>query len=732
MAITVTLPVETVSGLNASIEPGGSLDPNTTYYYIVVAYDNQYISPASGRLSCHSPISEEKSFTTTTSGLSAHITWSNASGASNYQVLVTTTSGNYTNTGGFGTIPEGIGTTMTDGPTGYTVTALSTETWMFHSIQMVNNLPNNLSKEIGTIRVEFTGEDTYDLDDVYDAIVSAGYSDYVYYDGFNFTLKGWLTATSHSDSGSLVVEKKRITFIKGGIQIYGCPNYEMRFGRWISETVGADYMYGCSIDAQNSRYPILAGYDNIKFYGSLVSHGFSKITTQAENLSNAYYTGGSQQYFYQNTENFRDSILGGAFRGNSSDVYDLKFGQGNNFSNVNHVRCKITNTANMPYSAGLGFFYSCDIYDTVLNYYTFRDGNPDWTAMYDCSFPLFSASDYKATAPYMRFSNLASDYLYSPNYWDIYYSVVATVLDSYGYPLSNVEVNIVDKDNNNVTIIEHDDTYDRITTGTTYDGVVSTDGEGKIDYYIQSYKTYHNPENTAYTESYDSLTDYYYPFKITFSKNGYESYTVTLNELLERTELLVTLSQTPEESIPFLPLPSGYTGELTGPLSPEGGIGGDNPLGGELQVNIGLDEIDLRNAIHGAYMGKEVNVPETVVEGQTVRVETVTKLMSEVLDSVGQANTKLMAEAFAEEIVSHIKDYAATVGATDEILFINSNVQSVIDGTNSGFDILGSFCAGLPGGQGLTTSMQTVTQALNAVKTDLADKNSTNMSNNID
>jgi len=192
----------TPSGLESTLQTGGSLDVDTTYYYIVMAFDAYDCSPNAQTnywLCFHSPISEESSFTTSGTELSALINWANVDGATNYQILISETSGNYTNSRMYGTVAENLGT-ISDGGTGYTVTALGTDTWAHHSCQIVNNLPNNLNKDLGIIDVALSGTETHDLKDLYDAIVSAGFSDYVYYDGVQFTLKGSITSTG-TDAG---------------------------------------------------------------------------------------------------------------------------------------------------------------------------------------------------------------------------------------------------------------------------------------------------------------------------------------------------------------------------------------------------------------------------------------------------------------------------------------------------------------------------------------------------
>jgi hypothetical protein len=120
--ITVTVPVSTPTGLQSTLLDGGSLEAETTYYFIVIAYDYNVYSPNSTYQNYHSAISEESSFVTTATKKSVKINWINSAGATRYQILVTKVSGDYTGSAGYGTAEETLGS-ITSGVTGYTITA---------------------------------------------------------------------------------------------------------------------------------------------------------------------------------------------------------------------------------------------------------------------------------------------------------------------------------------------------------------------------------------------------------------------------------------------------------------------------------------------------------------------------------------------------------------------------------------------------------------------------------
>jgi len=544
MAITVTLPVATPTNLSSVLVEGGSLDASTQYYYVVIAFDTQYISPVSFTRFCyHSPISAEGTFTTDITNKSVTIKWDDSAGATRYQVLLTKVSGDYTDSGGYnvdGT--EDIGD-ITTGVTGVTITAESTSTVLFHSTQLVNALVGSIDRDLGTIKVDFADGGTgWDLQDIYDAIDGAGLGAYVNWDGTRLILKGWIVS-SGTDSGSFTVTKKSLVFIRGGIHC-GNPNFTMRFGVWTSDAIGANVAEGCHIDIQHSRYPIRSAYSGLlQIYGSLVSFGYTRITTLSENLSNVYYTGNGQVYFSNYVDEMKDSILGVRGRSVTGDIIDLKWGQGNNWGNGNHIRLNIYNSVNMPYYAG-GKFYACtfNTYSSRLRSYIFPgSGYSHYTDFYDCLFPNYPGG--MITEDYWRWGGLTVDILTSPFYYDFNYTLKLKIIDIDSNPIVGATVSMTDKDNNLVTWIEGDGTYNNLVTGTTYATDRTTDANGEIEYYVKSYKLTLDPENTEYpnSDNYTIKTNSY-PFTLTVSKSGYSSVMIKGIEFAEKKDWIVKLS----------------------------------------------------------------------------------------------------------------------------------------------------------------------------------------------
>jgi hypothetical protein len=83
MSINVSLPLIAPSGLQATVQAGGTI-PVGAYDYVVVAFDDDDQSPwaeYSNQLAFHSPISETGNFTTTSGNQSVLINWTNVTGA---------------------------------------------------------------------------------------------------------------------------------------------------------------------------------------------------------------------------------------------------------------------------------------------------------------------------------------------------------------------------------------------------------------------------------------------------------------------------------------------------------------------------------------------------------------------------------------------------------------------------------------------------------------------------
>jgi len=103
------------------------------------------------------------------------------------------------------------------------------------------SLPGNISGWLGTIRVDISGNET--LQSIYDAIVAAGFGDYVYKDSSIFAIKGTLRVASGT-TGSLTIINTVIYIIEGTIA-NDSTSFTWQFGSYDATTDTASS--GCKI-----------------------------------------------------------------------------------------------------------------------------------------------------------------------------------------------------------------------------------------------------------------------------------------------------------------------------------------------------------------------------------------------------------------------------------------------------------------------------------------------------
>ena len=102
----------------------------------------------------------------------------------------------------------------------------------------------------------------------------------------------------------------------GGVHCGGSA-YILRFGRWTSDNVGANYYYGCNLDFQGYRYRLRANIAGVlQVYGCRVSAGDSRINLRYLSHHLSPVIGIQQQMilgYY--ADEIRDSIVAQKYRG---------------------------------------------------------------------------------------------------------------------------------------------------------------------------------------------------------------------------------------------------------------------------------------------------------------------------------------------------------------------------------------------------------------------------------
>lgn len=567
MSITVTLPLSAPTGLTATPAAGGSLDASTTYYYKIIAFDTQYYTALNPSYrGYHSPASEEGTFDTDGTNKSATIEWTNSTGHTantRYQILLTKASGDYTAAGGYSTTTDVVSNTFTTGEAGgYLITTENTGIYAIHSINLVNDFPFGMDKEIGMIKVAVDDESLgynatylykYGLEQIYQAIVSAGFSDYVQWDGINFVLKGYIEMTG-SNATYIDLRNVKLWFPRGGVIFTNThANSYFRLGVWVDDYQGGSGVYKGGLYLYQGRYPLYSNQDGkLKIYGCDVDVASIGTENQlagfaAETLSVSSYIGGSQTYLTAAIDEIKGCNLGLNIRGVTSEVKDMKTGIGNNWHNTDTYRMIVTANRTAAYTTNARIYATKWV--TVLTtsagmrMYVPAAGTTFSTLLYDPEFTYYkqtTGTNLPPTWMYMtNYGNVTSD-----SYWETYHSVIFTVNDSTGTPIQDVNIKMTDQYGNSALWVEHDGTFDRTITGNEYTTPRTTDANGHIDYYVKAYKINLDPTNTeadAYCENYIK-TDYY-PFKIELSKSGYLVKEMVLTELTDKTYITATMDR---------------------------------------------------------------------------------------------------------------------------------------------------------------------------------------------
>ena len=227
MAVTI-LKLDPPTNVIATLQSGGTLLANTTYYVRVTARTqiNYYWVK-----NLTSNPSVEISFTTDSINRSALITWTNPIPPTGHSVLAfavysSTISNDYYRK------RHGVVNGVTCTTNSYLISAPATTTGLdsFSTFPSSYNLPANLNKELGNVMVNITGTNT--LQTIYNAFIAQGFSDYIFYDKTTFYCKGGLYIDG-TTSGSLIEAGKVIAFLQGGI-INLNPNCNVVFGQYVN------------------------------------------------------------------------------------------------------------------------------------------------------------------------------------------------------------------------------------------------------------------------------------------------------------------------------------------------------------------------------------------------------------------------------------------------------------------------------------------------------------------
>jgi hypothetical protein len=225
MAVIITK-VDKPINVQAQLQSGGNLLPNTKYYVRVIGRTRDftyYNYVSSGDMT--TPPSDEISFTTDNTNKKAYITWNAVVGCIYYNVYCRAEGETYE--GDWAGKKCGASVTNTCNTNSYTITDPAVGVGL-DILGFLGKLPYKLSKESGMILVAFTG--TVTLQDIADALDAAGLSNNYYYDSHcNFCMHGSIYQPAAGGVGYMFLTDHTI------IMIHGCiasdnPSSIIRFG----------------------------------------------------------------------------------------------------------------------------------------------------------------------------------------------------------------------------------------------------------------------------------------------------------------------------------------------------------------------------------------------------------------------------------------------------------------------------------------------------------------------
>jgi len=506
--VTITPPLPTPENVAANLQEGGDLLPDTTYYVRVTAQtgaSNGYYRGYNVYWIRQSAPSIEINFTTNDTHKSANITWNDVIGSTATNVYVSNISMNYYKR--FCSNAVGCATVRSL-DNYYLVSTSCVQDGLnpFSALQNTKYLPFNISKELGNIWVSMNGTNT--LDSLYTDIVSQGYGDFVYYDGFHFALKGGIRVLGTA-TGSFIVEKKYLINFEGGITNEN-PNFVMSFGTYNN---GRSYD-GCVLVIPGESSIRLT---NINLYGSL--------------LTNAFYN--SAYYYDTPTPNFIPAL-------SNSIIHDVTFdgvgigrimsvaypGISNINLNTGGYPSWRNESSNVKITGGFLYIFDSNIFNYGLPY--FREWEHNVVSAYHIRTAAWGQSgepikiyDSTYTVSTVTTTNNLPIISYtgdSNRIFQVYNSMSLKITDENGNPLENVNVSLIDK-NGVVRLSKLTYANGSIEKSDILRAVVNWSGSGA------------SQTNTLLS-----------PFNLTVSKTNYKDYTVTNFNITDKIDWTIALS----------------------------------------------------------------------------------------------------------------------------------------------------------------------------------------------
>jgi len=518
MAVTINQ-LSRPTNVQATLQSGGSLLASTTYYVKVVARnftdhlirENEIISPPS----------VEISFTTDSTNKSALISWDAVSGASRYTIYLTKVSGNY------------LAKAKSDfiSTTSYLI---STETtgYEFDLIGYNRTIPSLFTnRDIGIPVINISGSET--LQSVYNQI-KAILPDNVFYDPSQyFFFAGGIYITSGT-TGSLTISGITFYLLFGTIRNLS-SSFTLQFGI-ITNGITAD---GCNIS--------LMGYVNylngIYFYGNkfLAKYdvmpylfiGAEWFFDLDKAVGNEFFSvrQTNTNYSYQKVTNFTAICR----TWNNTDIYE------------SYYNCNIPLTYYPRNGAQTFYRGTFDFSNNSQSYCIRMDGyqgiNYPPSKFYDCKFIGTKFNSYNALVFSFRAYSGCQGF-------EFYNSITTYVKDKAGNPISGVNVKCYNKNNQLI-----------------FDKNTDSDGLQSLEYLLimKIVPTGDGDGDAYYTK------EFFYPYKLVYSKSGYQSITTYISpEVATSLSLVMLIEKLIISSLSFTHPTQSNNGTIT--VQASGGV----------------------------------------------------------------------------------------------------------------------------------------------------------------
>jgi hypothetical protein len=509
---TITISsLDAPTNISGTLVEGGTLFADTTLYVKVTAHSqNTIYGNTENQIS--SSVSLEYNFTTNSTHKSIQLTWNTVSEANYYDIYVSRSSEVYTSYDRVGSSTSHSSNTnsllVTSEPNS---AKYYPDTFPSYGSSYINyTLPGNINRNLGLIKVSLSDDlGTITIEDILDALDSAGYSDYYFYDGTNLALKANLKIELNA-TGSLTMTNKNIYTIMSAIRNYS-PNFNLTFGAYNPTTKTTSE--GCVIylSASGNYFSYMNIYDTrfnsaeriylSQSYGQTIGYEIYKLNEGTDEVLNSVFNGVRNSYTNWSNNKIQDPQILRTWYGIiiSNTYYDTNIAPNYYPRNGMNTFYDSTMKINYPTYTLQMTGYVGNLYSTPAKFYDI-----DFTGAYWNNSNLeFNFASYEGTAGY-----------------EFYYSLNGDIVDTNGNYITNATVTI------------YNNTNDLVYNETIENGILN-------NAYLLTQKVVPTGNGTGSAYYNKTLSN---PFRVVISKEGYANYNSTLI-IYKKTNLKMVLKE---------------------------------------------------------------------------------------------------------------------------------------------------------------------------------------------